>query len=92
MKLEPILTEKSLEDAKRGFYTFWVGRNLGKSEIKNFISKIFDVHVKTVRTINYKGGTRKNFRGQKVREKAVKKAVVELNEKEKIAIFEEKSK
>lgn len=92
MKITPVLTEKSLKEAKRGFYTFWIEKNLDKGEIKNLINKVYDVHVVSVRTINYKASVRKNLRGQKVRHAALKKAMVTLAEKEKIEVFEEKSK
>jgi large subunit ribosomal protein L23 len=90
MILQPILTEKSLADAKSGFYTFWVDPFLTKGQIKAFIGRVFKVHVKSVRTINYKGGTRKNFRGRMQRVLAKKKALVALAKDEKIEIFEGK--
>ncbi len=92
MKITPVLTEKSLKEAKRGFYTFWVGKNLDKGEIKNLINQVYEVHPKSIRTINYKASVRRNYRGQNVRQQALKKAIVTLAEKEKIEVFEEKSK
>jgi len=90
MILTPILTEKSLKDAKTGFYTFWVDKMLTKFQIKGLISQVYDVHVVTVKTMNYKGGTKKNFRGKTQVIKARKKALVTLAEKEKIDLFESK--
>ena len=92
MKITSVLTEKSLKDAKSGFYTFWVAKNLTKGEIKDLINKVYDVHVVRVRTSNYKAAVRRNNRGQNVRQKALKKALVTLPEKEKIEVFAEKSK
>lgn len=92
MKITPILTEKSLKNAKNGFYTFWVDPGMTKGEIKNLVNKVYDVHATHVRTINYKAAERRNYRGQTVRQKALKKAIVTLPEKEKIEVFEEKSK
>lgn len=92
MQIKPILTEKSLGEAKKGQFTFLVDRLMTKFDIKNLIEKAFDVNVLKVRTINMKGGIKKNVRGKIVTKKAVKKAVVTLKAGEKIGIFEEKTK
>ena len=52
MKLTPILTEKSLVEAEKGNYTFWVDRRLNKYQIKKLVGEIFEVTVVNVRTIN----------------------------------------
>ena len=87
MQIKPILTEKSLGEAKKGQFTFLVDRFMTKFDIKNLIEKAFDVNVLKVRTINMKGGVKKNVRGKIVTKKAVKKAVVTLKAGEKIGIF-----
>lgn len=91
-KLNPVLTEKSFKEAKKGYYTFWVDPSLNKGEIRNLIQKAFDVHVVKIKTMNFKKEVRKNFKGQKITKKALKKAMVSLKDKEKIDIFEEKGK
>lgn len=90
MKVTPILTEKSLNVAKMGKYTFVVDVGLNKLEIAKLVSSIYSVHVKTVRTLNYKSGEKRNTRGRKVTIKAFKKAVVTLAKDEKIDAFEVK--
>lgn len=90
MKLDPILTEKSLEEAKKGKYTFWVGRNMTKHKIKKLIGDVFGVSVVRVRTMNYVGETKKTNTGKIKRIMPRKKAVVTLKEKEKIDLFETK--
>jgi len=90
MKLEPILTEKSLKEAKRGNYTFWVGKALTKSQIKRLISEVFAVHVVKVKTANFKEEVKKSLWGRTHRVGARKKATVTLKEKEKIDLFETK--
>ena len=90
MKLVPILTEKSMGQAKRGHYTFWVSPDATKTEIKKEIDRIFEVHVVGINTINYKGGSKRNFRGQTQKIKRGKKAVVTLMADQKIDLFEEK--
>jgi large subunit ribosomal protein L23 len=92
MKITPVLTEKSLNLAQEGKYTFWVDRGLTKKQIKTLIDKVFGVHTREVRTINFKGGVRKTFRGQKVRIQNRKKAMVNLGKDEKIDLFEQKGK
>jgi ribosomal protein L23 len=92
MILKAVMTEKSLKDAKNGVYTFLVDRLITKQGIKNLINKVFAVHVTGVKVMNFKGGQKRNIRGQKVTFKAFKKALVTLQEKEKIDLFEEKGK
>ncbi len=92
MKIIPVLTEKSLDEAKKGNYTFWVEKGLDKSQIKKVVENIFAVHATKVRTINYRGGEKRNFRGKTQVVKARKKAIVTLSGKEKIDLFEEKKK
>lgn len=91
-KIKPVLTEKSLKQAKKGLYTFFVDFHFNKGQIKSLIEKTFDVHVKAIKTMNYKKEERKNYKGVKQVKKALKKAMVRLKDKEKIDIFDEKGK
>ncbi|BCX14534.1 MAG: 50S ribosomal protein L23 [Patescibacteria group bacterium] len=90
IKLRPVITEKSLVEAKRGNYTFKVDVKMNKSEIKKLVEKIFKVKVSKIRTINHKPEVKKNYLGRIVRKSAFKKAVVTLSGKDKIDLFEEK--
>lgn len=90
MKPEPVLTEKSLEQAKKGNYTFWVDRNLTKHQIKKLVGGVFGVSVIRVRTANIAGETKKTLAGVRRVVQSRKKAIVTLKEKEKIDLFEEK--
>jgi len=92
MKLVPVMTERSMADAKEGRYTFWVGVGMRKGQIKEVIGKAFGVHVKEVRTINYKQSERLSVWRKKITTKAKKKAIVRLAEGEKIEIFGESGK
>ncbi len=92
MKLIPVITEKSMKDAASGMFTFWVPAGLTKTQIKKVISDGFGVHVKEVRTINFKSGFRKNARGRIQRVLGGKKAIVKLAKDEKIDLFEEEKK
>lgn len=92
MKLEPIITEKTLDAAKRGEYTFKVGVGLNKHQIKALIERVFGVHVVAVRTMNVVGEVKKTYLGKRKEIKPSKKAVVKLKDKEKIGLFEESKK
>lgn len=92
IKIKPVLTEKSLNQAKNGLYTFIVDFHLDKKVIKALIEKTFSVHVTSIKSMNYRKAERKNNKGAKQIKKAFKKALVSLKDKEKIDIFEEKGK
>ena len=92
MKLLPLLTEKSLNEAKKGNYTFWVDMGMNKAQIKKAVEEIFGVNVSRVRTMNYKGRREKNFKGRIRRISPRKKAMVTVGEKEKIDLFETETK
>ena len=92
MKLMPVVTEKSLKDAKAGRYTFTVLPGFNKDEIRKAVEEMFKVHVTGVATINSKGGTKRNARGRIQSKAASKKAIVTLAKDEKIDLFEEKKK
>lgn len=90
MKLIPVLTEKSLEEAKKGKYTFLVDRGITKYQIRKLVDEVFSVNVTKVRTINLKGETKKTISGRKKIIQPTKKAIITLKEKEKIDLFETK--
>lgn len=88
--IKPILTEKGLNEAKKGKYSFYVDPKLNKFQIKELISKLFAVHVTSARTINLKGSIKRDNKGKYRKIKARKKAVVMLKGKETIDLFEVK--
>lgn len=90
MKLVPVLTEKSLEMAKGGRYTFFVDPSLTKFQIKKMVEDIFGVSVIGVRTMNMKKRVTRDVRRRKKVISAKKKAVVTLKEGDKIKVFEVK--
>lgn len=85
--VRPLMTEKSTEALDRlNAYTFVVDRDANKIEIAKAIETLFDVKVKDVRTMQYRGKERRV--GRHVgRRAAWKKAVVTLREGT-IEIFE----
>lgn len=88
MNITPVLTEKSLKEAKEGRYTFYVDMGLNKYQIKELIEKTFGVNVVRTRTMVNKGEVKTTMQGRKKIVKPRKKAIVVLKEKEKIDIFE----
>lgn len=89
----PIVTEKSMKLAGSGLYTFEVSKDADKKSIAKLISDKFNVSVISVKTINVKGkfkmqrSVRKSFQ-----KPSYKKAIVQLKEGQKLAIFETLSK
>jgi large subunit ribosomal protein L23 len=92
MKLRPVLTEKSMSEAKKGNYTFFVEKNMNKRQIRKMIEEIFEVSVVKVRTMNVAGEIRRTNTGKKRIIKPKKKAIVTLEGKDKIDLFGEVKK
>lgn len=90
MKILPIITEKSMLDAKLGRYAFYVDPRLTKGQIRGLIDRVFGVHVTSVKTMILKGRTKKNYKGIKLTIPSKKKTIVTLKDKEKIDLFETK--
>ena len=86
--VRPVVTEKSTEQLDRNAaYTFVVARDANKVEIAKAVETLFNVKVKDVRTMLYRGKERRV--GRHVgRRAAWKKAVVTLREGDSIEIFE----
>lgn len=92
MKLTPILTEKSLSDAREGKFTFLVGKTLTKYQIKELVEFTFQVKVDSVKTVKLQGELKKSWSGRKKQVKPAKKAIVTLKGKDKIDLFDEGKK
>lgn len=69
----PVVTEKAAAGNSQGKYVFWVDPRATKGQIKDAVSRLFEVKVLSVRSINSAGK---------------KKAIVQLAEGEKIDLFE----
>lgn len=90
MRITPVITEKSLNDAKEGIYSFYVDPKWGKIEIKREIEALFKVRVVRVRTINRSKLVKRTYSGRYKTIPATKKVLVTLDPKDKIDLFEEK--
>lgn len=89
----PIISEKSLNQAALGWYTFAVKVEATKPEIKKAVEKAFGVKVLAVKTMIIKGKKRRI--GRRLRQTTTsswKKAIVKLGPEQKIDLFEVKEK
>ncbi len=86
--LRPIVTEKSTLLSGLNKYFFEVMREANKNQIKEAVEKAFNVTVLDVHTMNVKGEGRRVGRNRRlVRTPTWKKAVVTLQEGDKIEVF-----
>jgi large subunit ribosomal protein L23 len=90
--IKPIITEKSMNHAANGKYTFLVGLHTDKKNIKRVVEKLFTVHVVSVMTTIVKGKSlRAGVRRIEIKKRPFKKAIVEVKKGEKIPLFETQS-
>jgi large subunit ribosomal protein L23 len=84
--IRPVVSEKSFVLAEAGKYTFRVHDKAHKTQIRQSIEALFDVHVVDVRTASVKSKPKR--RGHTSgRTRAWKKAIVQVREGESIPIF-----
>jgi large subunit ribosomal protein L23 len=86
--LSHVVTEKAERlKAEQSRYTFKVAPSANKIEVRDAVERLFKVHVRAVRVMNYMGKTRRmgRFEG---RRPDWKKAVVTLKQGERIESLE----
>lgn len=87
--IKPIISEKSLQNVKKGKFTFQVVKLADKNSIRKDIEKQFNVHVMSISTAITKGKTQRvGARRIEVVKSSLKKAIVTLKAGEKIDLFE----
>lgn len=85
----PIITEKSLMRAGRGWYTFAVDIDASKSEITRAVNAVYAVNVTQIRTQTMHGKSRRVGKKMKPIQKSDwKKALVRLKDGQNIPAFE----
>lgn len=90
--ISPIISEKSLKQAQKGEYTFAVGKDSTKEDIKRAFKESFEVDVIRVRTITIKGRTARVWgRRERAIVTPIKKAIIILKEGQKLDTFELKA-
>ena len=87
--IRPVLSEKTFALAEAGKYTFRVNDRAHKTQIRQAIEELFDVHVLEVRTMSVKSKPkRRGARAIAGRTRTWKKAIVQLQPGENIPIFQ----
>ena len=87
--LRPVVSEKSYGLLDEGVYTFIVNPDANKTEIRQAVESIFNVHVTSVNTLNRKGKRKRNRRtGTWGSRSGTKRAIVTLAGDDRIDLFE----
>jgi large subunit ribosomal protein L23 len=89
--VSPVISEKSINDAASGKYTFRVLKSSNKRDIKKAIEDKFKVKVINISTVTVKGRSRvirTRTRNIELKKSAFKKAIVKLAKDQKISIFD----
>ena len=84
--IQPVVSEKSYVLAAAGRYTFRIHPDAHKTQVRQAVEALFDVHVEEVRTSSVKSKPKRrgNSRG---RTRSWKKAIVQVRAGESIPIF-----
>jgi len=85
--IAPIVTEKSHEMVAKHKYTFRVAKTASKSVVKKVVEDMYGVTVENVNIIIVKP-KRRTVKQDRGYQKLYKKAIVTVNEKDHIAVFE----
>jgi large subunit ribosomal protein L23 len=83
--LSPVITEKATNASEQNKVIFKVAMDASKPQIKEAVEKLFDVKVKSVNTLRRRGKW-KLFKGRVGRQSDSKRAVVTLEEGQKIDV------
>jgi large subunit ribosomal protein L23 len=85
--IRPVVSEKSYVLSAANRYTFRVHREAHKTQIRQAVEALFDVHVIEVRTLSVKSKPKR--RGTSIgRTRSWKKAIVQVRPDESIPIFQ----
>jgi large subunit ribosomal protein L23 len=85
--IRPVISEKSFALAEAGKYTFRIHERAHKTQVRQAIESLFDVHVVQVRTASVKSKPKR--RGHTSgRSRQWKKAVVQVRPGDTIPIFQ----
>jgi large subunit ribosomal protein L23 len=86
--IRPVVTERSTIMAdENDAFTFIVAEDANKIDIKRAVERLFDVKVKSVNTMRYRGKWRRVGRTYG-RRPSFKKAIVKLADGERIDVYE----
>jgi large subunit ribosomal protein L23 len=89
--LQPVISEKSMDETRRGKYTFRVHVDANKFQVKSAVEELFKVHVTEVNVLTTKA-KEKSLNRRRGRQRGWtspwKKAIVSIASGEKIEFFE----
>jgi large subunit ribosomal protein L23 len=83
--ISPVITEKATLGSEHNQVMFKVAKHATKPQIKEAVEKLFDVKVKSVNTLHRRGKW-KAFRGRYGLQQHTKRAIVTLEEGQKIDV------
>ncbi len=83
--LAPVITEKATMASEHNKVIFKVAKDATKPQIKEAVEKLFDVKVKSVNTLT-RAGKVKVFKNRVGRQSDVKRAIVTLEEGQRIDV------
>lgn len=87
--IKPLITEKSMQDAAAGRFTFVVNIDVNKDQIAKAVRKAFSVDVVSVKTTTTKGTNKRAGRKRLVtKTSSWKKAIIQLKPGQKIDLFD----
>jgi large subunit ribosomal protein L23 len=86
--LQPVITERSTDNARMGRYTFAVAPDANKIEIKQAVEAIYRVNVLKVNVMNVRGKRRRLGRMPAGETAGWKKAIVTVQPGQRIEAFE----
>lgn len=87
--IKPLVTEKSMQDAAVGRYTFAVNIDANKDQIAKEAKKAFAVDVVSVKTTTVKGKSKRAGRKRLVvKTSPGKKAIIQVKPGQKIDLFD----
>jgi large subunit ribosomal protein L23 len=84
--IHPVVSEKSYVLAAAGRYTFRIHDRAHKTEVRQAVEALFDVHVVEVRTASVKSKPKRRG-ASRGRSRSWKKAIVQVRPGETIPIF-----
>lgn len=90
--VKPLISEKSMQQAKSGLYTFIVASEANKLQVAKAVAEKYSVKVLSVKIINSKPKIKSQRKARSTYSTSkIKKALVQLAKDQKLAIFEAQS-
>jgi large subunit ribosomal protein L23 len=86
--IRPVVSEKSYQLTSADQYAFRVHKDAHKTQIRQAVEALFDVHVVEVRTLSVKSKPKRRGSSAKGRTREWKKAIVQVRPGETIPIFQ----